>query len=437
MTQPVEVKELDQVVVRFSGDSGDGMQLAGNIFSTVSAIEGNSISTFPDYPADIRAPQGSLTGVSGFQVHIGAEQVYTPGNKCDVLVCMNAAALKTQYQFAKPSATIIIDTDSFREADLKKAGYTDEVIAEATGYAETVRVIYNPEALPLDELLRCFFCAIDPLSLNKQGEDEGTRYRTGVYYTEHADLDTIRQVFDEVQSEYSKPLAVELLPLENFFTAEGRHQDYLVKNPDGYCHLPLEMFSYAKKANRTEVHLRKAAMSDLDRISLIMTQAVDQMLREGKKQWDRTYPLPSDIEKDIERGVGTVLCRKAGPYPGKDSLESEEILSYAAVVYEGEKAYGSIEGEWISDLPYVVVHRLAVSDGCKKMGVASRMMTMIGEESLEKGFPSFRIDTNYDNFYMQKMLSTLGFTYTGKCFYPKGERLCYEKVLLPEDKTGQ
>ena len=88
------VKELEQVVVRFSGDSGDGMQLAGNIFSTVSATVGNDISTFPDYPADIRAPQGSLTGVSGFQVHIGAEKVYTPGDKCDVLVAMNAAIRK-------------------------------------------------------------------------------------------------------------------------------------------------------------------------------------------------------------------------------------------------------------------------------------------------------------------------------------------------------
>ena len=95
MAEKLEVKELDQVVVRFSGDSGDGMQLAGNIFSTVSATVGNGISTFPDYPADIRAPQGSLTGVSGFQVHIGAGKVYTPGDKCDVLVAMNAAALKT------------------------------------------------------------------------------------------------------------------------------------------------------------------------------------------------------------------------------------------------------------------------------------------------------------------------------------------------------
>ena len=131
MAENLEVKELEQVVVRFSGDSGDGMQLAGNIFSTVSATIGNGISTFPDYPADIRAPQGSLTGVSGFQVHIGEGKVYTPGDKCDVLVAMNAAALKTQYKHAKPQATIIIDTDSFGPKDLEKAEFkTSDYLAE-------------------------------------------------------------------------------------------------------------------------------------------------------------------------------------------------------------------------------------------------------------------------------------------------------------------
>ena len=126
MAEAIEIKERESVVVRFSGDSGDGMQLAGNIFSTVSATVGNSISTFPDYPADIRAPQGSLTGVSGFQVHIGAGQVYTPGDQCDVLVAMNAAALKTQYRYAKPGAAIIIDTDSFSAKDLQKAAFQTE-----------------------------------------------------------------------------------------------------------------------------------------------------------------------------------------------------------------------------------------------------------------------------------------------------------------------
>ena len=131
MAEQLVVKELDNVVVRFSGDSGDGMQLAGNIFSTVSATIGNGISTFPDYPADIRAPQGSLTGVSGFQVHIGEGRVYTPGDECDVLVCMNAAALKTQYKLAKPQATIIIDTDSFGPKDLERAAFkTNDYLGE-------------------------------------------------------------------------------------------------------------------------------------------------------------------------------------------------------------------------------------------------------------------------------------------------------------------
>ncbi len=131
MANDMTVKELEQVVIRFSGDSGDGMQLAGNIFSTVSATVGNDISTFPDFPADIRAPQGSLTGVSGFQVHIGANKVFTPGDKCDVLVAMNAAALRTQYKYAKSTACIIIDTDSFQASDLQKAAFrTDNPIEE-------------------------------------------------------------------------------------------------------------------------------------------------------------------------------------------------------------------------------------------------------------------------------------------------------------------
>ena len=152
MAEKLEVKELDQVVVRFSGDSGDGMQLAGNIFSTVSATVGNGISTFPDYPADIRAPQGSLTGVSGFQVHIGAGKVYTPGDKCDVLVAMNAAALKTQYRYAKPGATIIIDTDSFGPKDLEKAQFKTEDYLGEMGI-DPDRVIQCPLTTMVKEAL--------------------------------------------------------------------------------------------------------------------------------------------------------------------------------------------------------------------------------------------------------------------------------------------
>ena len=118
----VTVKELDKAVIRFSGDSGDGMQLTGTLFSTLSAVFGNEISTFPDYPAEIRAPQGTLSGVSGYQVHIG-NKVYTPGDKADVLVAMNPAALKVNVKNIKKDAVVLIDVDAFDENGLKKALY--------------------------------------------------------------------------------------------------------------------------------------------------------------------------------------------------------------------------------------------------------------------------------------------------------------------------
>lgn len=132
------VKNLDKVVVRFSGDSGDGMQLAGNIFTNVSAGMGNSVSTFPDYPADMRAPQGSLSGVSAFQVSVG-KGVHTPGDKCDVLVAMNPAALKQNVKFLKPGGVIIIDIDAFTPDGLKKALFkTDDAIKELGINAQVV-----------------------------------------------------------------------------------------------------------------------------------------------------------------------------------------------------------------------------------------------------------------------------------------------------------
>ena len=125
------VKEVKDVVIRFSGDSGDGMQLTGTLFSDTSALMGNGISTFPDYPAEIRAPQGTVSGVSGFQVHFGSNRVINPGDYCDVLVAMNPAALKQNVRHLKKGGVIIVDIDSFKEADLKKAKFaTDEPFKE-------------------------------------------------------------------------------------------------------------------------------------------------------------------------------------------------------------------------------------------------------------------------------------------------------------------
>lgn len=132
-------------------------------------------------------------------------------------------------------------------------GHTDnptykEVYTDETGYAETVRVRYNPEVASLEFLLKMFFKAIDPVSMNKQGHDEGTRYRTGIYYTDVEDLPIIEKVYTEEQQHYNQPLAVEKQPLVRFYTAEEYHQDYLNKNPNGYCHLPQSLFEFARMA---------------------------------------------------------------------------------------------------------------------------------------------------------------------------------------------
>ena len=121
-----KVIDAKDVVIRFAGDSGDGMQLTGSLFADMSAIYGNGLSTFPDYPAEIRAPHGTVSGVSGFQVHIGNEKVSTPGDFCDLLVVMNPAALKANAKWCKRHAMILVDEDAFDETGMKKAGFTTD-----------------------------------------------------------------------------------------------------------------------------------------------------------------------------------------------------------------------------------------------------------------------------------------------------------------------
>lgn len=122
----------------------------------------------------------------------------------------------------------------------------EEVYTDTTGFAETVKVTYNPERIGLEELTELFFCIIDPLSLNRQGHDEGTRYRTGIYFTNPAEKDILQKVYARVEQKAGARLAVELEPLRNFYPAEERHQDYLDKNPEGYCHLSLKTFRYLR-----------------------------------------------------------------------------------------------------------------------------------------------------------------------------------------------
>ena len=143
----------------------------------------------------------------------------------------------------------VVETETgFANGDTEKPTY-EEVYTDRTGYAEAVRVVFDPEVLPLRKLLNLYFDCIEPTSVNRQGNDEGIRYRTGIYYIEPEDCLVIREVYNEVQRGYSAPLAVEVEPIRNFFPADESHQDYLEKHPDGYCHLPQALFEFARKAN--------------------------------------------------------------------------------------------------------------------------------------------------------------------------------------------
>ena len=125
----------------------------------------------------------------------------------------------------------------------------EQVCTDKTQFAETVRITYDPSVIDLEFLLEMYFKAIDPVSINQQGHDKGTQYRTGIYYIDEDDLSIIKTVYAREQARYSEPLAVEVKPLENYYDAEDYHQDYLDKNPNGYCHLPIELFQMARMSN--------------------------------------------------------------------------------------------------------------------------------------------------------------------------------------------
>ncbi len=156
MMNNYKAEEREEFVIKFSGDSGDGMQLTGTLFSNLSAILGNEISTFPDFPSEIRAPQGTLGGVSGFQMHIGSCRIHTPGEGADVLVVMNPAALKVNVGSIKKTSVIIFDVDSFEKSDLEKAGFTTDNPFAELNIPDTVQLVPTPLTFMTKESLKDF-----------------------------------------------------------------------------------------------------------------------------------------------------------------------------------------------------------------------------------------------------------------------------------------
>jgi 2-oxoglutarate/2-oxoacid ferredoxin oxidoreductase subunit alpha len=161
MRKKSELIEKNEVVIRFSGDSGDGMQLTGTLFSDTAALYGNDLSTFPDYPAEIRAPQGSVGGVSGFTVHLGHSEINTPGDYADVLVAMNPAAIKANVRWINEGSTIIYDKDNFTEKNIEKAGYKENPIREEK--LDDYNIIAAPISSMVKEALKDF--GLDPKTI--------------------------------------------------------------------------------------------------------------------------------------------------------------------------------------------------------------------------------------------------------------------------------
>lgn len=162
---------------------------------------------------------------------------------------------------------------------------------------------------------------------------------------------------------------------------------------------------------------RKATLKDVPSVAIILKQAVDRMLAEGKRQWDNNYPNETHIHEDIKAGFGYVL------------EQGGEIAAYGAVVFDAEPAYSRIEGRWLSDEKYVVVHRMAVNTSLQRKGNGMAFLKEVENLALGKGINSFRVDTNFDNDRMLNLLEKAGFAYCGEIWYEKGSRKAFEKLL--------
>ena len=195
-----------------------------------------------------------------------------------------------------------------------------------------------------------------------------------------------------------------------------RYNVAIISNPDMVLN-PVGVVSEATEDG--SMQLDKAKSDDVPRIWTIICQGKEQMRREGSGQWQDGYPAQANIADDIAAGYGRVLRRDGC------------VIAYAAVIFDGEPAYGNIDGHWLADQPYATVHRLAVADEMKHRGVATSFMREIENLSRDRGIASVRVDTNFDNLRMSKILAKLGFVYCGEVTYDANKRMAYEKLLVP------
>lgn len=176
--------------------------------------------------------------------------------------------------------------------------------------------------------------------------------------------------------------------------------------------------------NTSDLLFRKAEDTDTERIWEIIGQAKEQMRRLNSHQWDENYPAPETIHQDIKTGNGYVFCKE------------NKVVAYGVISFDGEPVYKDIDGKWSNELPYMIVHRLAIADEMKRQGMARRFMLQAEEVSRQRGIYSFRVDTNYDNEYMLHLIDSLGFNYTGEvCYRGENIRKAFEKSIRPHSSS--
>lgn len=193
-----------------------------------------------------------------------------------------------------------------------------------SGHAETVKVVYNPDMVSLEELLEYYLRVVDPVSINKQGNDTGTQYRTGVYYTNNSEKTIIEKVLANEQNKYDKPIAIEVLPLQQFFIAEEYHQDYLDKNPGGYCHIDLSLADKPlsdkdiSKSNEPEIDASKYPRPSNDELKKILTDKQYQVAVNS----DTERPFSNEYWNNFEKGIYVDITTKEPLFLSTDKFES-------------------------------------------------------------------------------------------------------------------
>lgn len=194
----------------------------------------------------------------------------------------------------------------------------EEVCTDTTGFAETVRVVYDPRRLSLSLLLQLYFQTIDPTTLNRQGGDVGTQYRTGIYYTDEADVPMIRGEMDKLRKQYDRAVMIEVLPLKNFYRAEDYHQDYLEKNPGGYCHIPQALFEMARQANRATTGVRHYAKKGDDELRKQLTDLQYEVTQHGATE----RPYQNEYNDEFRPGIYVDVTTGEPLFLSTDKFES-------------------------------------------------------------------------------------------------------------------